>query len=97
LSDLTPFMPNGLGGVLMAAPSAFLALNSFDTVAAAGEEVCRARSSLRIDATPARSLPSFGRLVSRRFATQRTLDVDGITVANEVSGTQHVGSFVLTA
>jgi basic amino acid/polyamine antiporter, APA family len=36
---LQPFLPEGLGGVLLAAPLAFVAFGGFDMVAAAGEEV----------------------------------------------------------
>lgn len=36
---LTPVFPHGLGGVMNAAPIAFLALSGFDVLAAAGEEV----------------------------------------------------------
>ncbi|MBV9279727.1 MAG: amino acid permease [Chloroflexi bacterium] len=36
-----PFLPHGLAGVAAAAPAALLALNGFDTVAAAGEEIVR--------------------------------------------------------
>jgi APA family basic amino acid/polyamine antiporter len=46
LQSLSPLLPNGLGGMLMAAPAAFLALNGFDTVAAAGEEVLRPERTL---------------------------------------------------
>ena len=35
----TPVLPHGLGGVMNAAPIAFLALSGFDVLAAAGEEV----------------------------------------------------------
>jgi APA family basic amino acid/polyamine antiporter len=36
-----PFLPHGLGGVALATPAALLALNGFDAVAAAGEEIVR--------------------------------------------------------
>jgi APA family basic amino acid/polyamine antiporter len=41
-----PFLPHGFGGVAAAAPAALLALNGFDTVAAAGEEVVRPERTL---------------------------------------------------
>jgi APA family basic amino acid/polyamine antiporter len=41
-----PFLPRGLGGVAAATSPAFLALNGFDTVAAAGEEVTRPERTL---------------------------------------------------
>lgn len=43
---LGPLFPNGLAGVAMATPAAFIALNGFDTVAAAGEEVVRPERTL---------------------------------------------------
>jgi len=46
-SNLSPFFPHGVSGVLAAALLAFLAFGGFDMVAAAGEEV----------ATPERNLP----------------------------------------
>ena len=46
LDDLSWLMPNGLGSVLIAAPAAFLALNGFGTVAAAGEQVVRAEHTV---------------------------------------------------
>jgi APA family basic amino acid/polyamine antiporter len=41
-----PFLPRGLGGVAAATPAAFLALNGFDSVAAAGEEIARPERTL---------------------------------------------------
>ena len=46
LPDPGSLFPNGPGGLLMAVPPAFLALNGFDTVAAAGEEVVRPERTL---------------------------------------------------
>jgi basic amino acid/polyamine antiporter, APA family len=43
---LDPFLPAGLGGVLIAALPAFLAFGGFDMIAAAGEEVSRPERTL---------------------------------------------------
>jgi APA family basic amino acid/polyamine antiporter len=45
-SNLSPFMPNGLFGVLFASLFCFLAFGGFDIVAAAGEEVTDPRRNL---------------------------------------------------
>lgn len=47
VAQLTPFLPNGFGGVAVATLLAFLAFGGFDMVAAAGEEI----------ASPERNLP----------------------------------------
>jgi APA family basic amino acid/polyamine antiporter len=44
--QFVPFLPHGLAGVAAAAPAALLALNGFDTVAAAGEEIVRPESTI---------------------------------------------------
>jgi APA family basic amino acid/polyamine antiporter len=46
VQNVLPLLPTGLGGVLMAAPAAFLALNGFDAVAAVGDEVVRPERTL---------------------------------------------------
>jgi len=45
-ANLLPLFPNGLAGVAMATPAAFIALNGFDTVAAAGDEVVKPERTL---------------------------------------------------
>lgn len=44
--NMTPFMPNGINGVAMAALVAFLSFGGFDMVAAAGEEIKRPERNL---------------------------------------------------
>ncbi|MBO0781724.1 MAG: amino acid permease, partial [Ktedonobacteraceae bacterium] len=46
LSNFTPLLPNGGGGVISAALLAFLAFGGFDMVAAAGEEIHRPERTL---------------------------------------------------
>jgi len=47
-ANLLPLFPNGLAGValMLATPAAFIALNGFDTVAAAGNEVVKPERTL---------------------------------------------------